>query len=480
LLVLACTLTSDDFTPTEIEALAPDAALAPAPSPPPPPMTEIVTEPDAPPDAGSNACTSSSELPGCTLVQEAPPECVTNSDCASLHCQNGDCIAASCDDGIANQGESAADCAGPCPARCAEGQACTSTGDCATGLFCPEQRRQCTQISCSDDARNGDEVGTDCGGSCPPCPLGTACGANQDCATGVCRAGACVAQSCTDGILNQDESAADCGGSCPDCAAGRSCRVAADCDSGVCDGRGCGGGNARCCQPPRCNDDVRNGTEPQTDCGNAQCGACPLGNPCNRNAECGSGLCQNGVCRLPPCQDRQRNGLETDIDCGGTDPACARCALGQLCLVPGDCGAGTCVGGRCAACGNGVRDGNETGIDCGGVCGPCGPGQGCNLDSECQSGICQDERCCGGNQLDCTRCARRLSPFLLCSSDANAAPVCDAFLQCLQDNPDACPTRLTPGCSDVGNVCDPASLGGDGTGGITLADRIIGSAGCSF
>jgi hypothetical protein len=489
--VLACTITSDAFKPTEIDSLLPDAAT----SSPVAPLPPVVSEPSEPvaaepvpvtlSDAGGISCNT--ELPSCPMLQPVPqpepaaPECLADGDCASLHCQNGDCIAASCDDGIANQGESAADCGGPCTARCAEGQACTGTADCASGFFCPEQRRQCTQVSCGDGVRNGDETATDCGGSCAPCAVGAACAANPDCVTGVCRGGACAAASCNDGVLNQNESAADCGGGCAACVPGRACRSAADCDSRVCDGRGCAAGLARCCQPARCNDGVRNGNEPQTDCGNAQCGGCALGSPCNRNAECGSGLCQTGVCRQPLCQDRQRNGSETDVDCGGTDPACARCASGQACLVNTDCSAGSCVNGRCADCGNGVRDGTETGTDCGGACGACAAGQGCNLDSDCQSNACQDGRCCGGNQVDCTRCARRLAAVISCNiGAADAAPVCSAFLQCLQDNPGACPTRHAAGCSDAGGACDTVNFGGSGSAGVMLGDNIIGTAGCLF
>jgi hypothetical protein len=485
--VLSCTLSDDSFTPTNVDALTPVAA-SPVSSPPPPDPQPVVTPAPAPADAGTSTCTSSSELPGCTLVQRAPVECVTDGECASLHCQDSSCVPASCEDGIVNQGESGIDCGGPCPARCAEGRGCSTTGDCAPGLFCPESvsagspaTRTCALVSCRDGARNGDEVGTDCGGSCPPCAVGIVCGANQDCASGVCRAGACAVQSCDDGIQNQAEAAVDCGGPCAPCPPGRSCQRASDCDSGVCDGRGCGNGVARCCQPPRCNDRVRNGSETFPDCGNAQCGACPLGSPCNRNSDCGSGLCQNGACRQPPCRDGQQNGLETDIDCGGTDPTCARCALGRACAVTQDCVSGSCAAGVCANCANGVRDGSETDIDCGGVCGPCGPGGSCQQGGDCQSGACVDAHCCGGQQVDCTRCARELAPGINCAvGDAATASQCDAFLQCLQDNPAACPTRLAAGCAVAGGPCDPVNFGGTGSAAITLADSIIGTAQCGF
>ena len=49
----------------------------------------------------------------------------------------------------------------------------------------------------------------------------------------------------------------------------------------------------------------------------------------------------------PTCVDGIMNGLETGIDCGG--PACP----------------------ACPDCNNGIQDGNETDVDCGGACAPC-------------------------------------------------------------------------------------------------------------
>src|SRR6187200_355580 len=48
----------------------------------------------------------------------------------------------------------------------------------------------------------------------------------------------------------------------------------------------------------------------------------------------------------PTCTDGLKNGSETDVDCGGG--LCPRCADGKVCQLPNDCSSGTCTGGRCA------------------------------------------------------------------------------------------------------------------------------------
>ena len=55
-------------------------------------------------------------------------------------------------------------------------------------------------------------------GQCEKCTVGSGCGNNADCSSGVCLDSACVAASCTDGVKNGGEAGVDCGG--PDCSAG--------------------------------------------------------------------------------------------------------------------------------------------------------------------------------------------------------------------------------------------------------------------
>lgn len=78
-----------------------------------------------------------------------------------------------------------------------------------------------------------------------------------------------------------------------------------------------------------------------------------------------------GKKNTPTCNDGIQNGDETGIDCGGM--ACFACPTCNDGVQNGtetgvDCG-GNCI--ACPTCNDGIRNGTETGVDCGGVCVPC-------------------------------------------------------------------------------------------------------------
>jgi hypothetical protein len=63
----------------------------------------------------------------------------------------------------------------------------------------------------------------------------------------------------------------------------------------------------------------------------------------------------------PTCEDGVHNGDESDVDCGGT---CPLCAAGQLCREGSDCSSGVCTTERCAHHGLGSgRDGSRRVVD---------------------------------------------------------------------------------------------------------------------
>lgn len=72
----------------------------------------------------------------------------------------------------------------------------------------------------------------------------------------------------------------------------------------------------------------------------------------------------------PSCDDGILNGGETGVDCGGSCPACPTCDDG---ILNGD-ETGVDCGGSCPACptcNDGAQNGEETGLDCGGTCPAC-------------------------------------------------------------------------------------------------------------
>ena len=60
------------------------------------------------------------------------------------------------------------------------------------------------------------------------------------------------------------------------------------------------------------------------------------------------------------CSDGIRNGFETGVDCGG--PACAACALGANCIGNNDCQSGLYCNTTSSACATGEVGGQVVGM----------------------------------------------------------------------------------------------------------------------
>jgi len=97
---------------------------------------------------------------------------------------------------------------------------------------------------------------------------------------------------------------------------------------------------------PQCNDQIRNGDETGLDCG-GRCKRCNIGDSCKSDNDCDDSSCTRGTCTAFPCADGVQDGQETDVDCGGG--SCRKCAGGRGCGADADCFGGRCVGGACAA-----------------------------------------------------------------------------------------------------------------------------------
>lgn len=181
---------------------------------------------------------------------------------------------------------------------------------------------------------------------------------------------------------------------------------------------------------PSCSDDVRNGNETDVDCGGEACPKCIDTNVCNIHSDCISAVCEANMCQgafidrccslvyafcfsAPSCSDSVQNGDETDVDCGGA--VCLKCNDSNVCNVQSDCESGVCASNICQGecmiqysacihllsfkapiCSDGVQNGNETDVDCGGeICSKCNDTKICSAHSDCMNAVCAFNICQG-------------------------------------------------------------------------------------
>ena len=217
----------------------------------------------------------------------------------------------------------------PCPSVAnaqpmCRGDACAF--ECDAGYV--PQGAACNQAAptCTDGVENGTETDVDCGGSCPECVSGKACGHGADCLTAACVNGACATASCDNGVQDSNETDIDCGGAtCPKCATGLRCKVGADCAGGVC--------TESICLPSSCADHLRDGKETSVDCG-GECAPCGLNATCLVDGDCASMHCAQGICRVPCSSSTSGSGCPA-CSTTATKGACCRADLFCGCLLDG-------------------------------------------------------------------------------------------------------------------------------------------------
>lgn len=137
---------------------------------------------------------------------------------------------------------------------------------------------------------------------------------------------------------------------------------------------------------------------------------------------------QDGVCLPNHCFDGTPNLGETAKDCGG--PACLPCGAGKACSIPNDCVSGICATGICSApsCSDNVKNGNETDIDCGGICKPCGDTQFCSSSDDCLSLVCKPSAPGAPDKCEQPSCLDGVQnggeTGIDCGGDGDGGPVC--------------------------------------------------------
>lgn len=88
------------------------------------------------------------------------------------------------------------------------------------------------------------------------------------------------------------------------------------------------------------------------------------------------------------CANGILDGVESDIDCGGN---CLGCAVGLNCNVHRDCSENWCSDGMCKKplCNDTIKNGFESDVDCGGPsCAKCITGKQCAASSDCATNYC--------------------------------------------------------------------------------------------
>jgi len=321
-------------------------------------------------------------------------------------------------------------------------------------------------------------------------PAGSVC--HTGTMTGVCEGGVCVVscaspKDCDD----QNPCTAD------DCALPyKSCVHVADSsiqppdDGNPCTWEGCSGGKVH-------SFSVSNNTPCGVGvCDGGVCSKCSTDAECGKNTpcvswDCVSGACMathtvagaqvfsgdlKGDCRVLKCdgyggieqflweQDAPEddNNACTKELCKGWTPVHELLGQGTFCAIPGGgvgvcrgdgacvqctqnlhCGKAYCYQNECHSCENGLQDGDETGLDCGGSsCGSC-LGDPCSQGSDCQSGFCADGVCCNTSCGTCHSC-----------NLPGSVGLCDVLEKYAEDPP-LCTVNSGKMCNGVG-VCKTA------------------------
>ncbi|MEO5725802.1 MAG: hypothetical protein ABI134_29840 [Byssovorax sp.] len=153
-----------------------------------------------------------------------------------------------------------------------------------------------------------------------------------------------------------------------------SCATDDDCDAAP-----VGGCMKRICSSSMCKDEVDLSNKPASD-----------NNPCTSEACTAAGAPEHPA-------------ILAGMKCEGKLGVCTSSGDCVECLNNGDCSTGTTPScntttNTCGSCSDKVKNGTETGMDCGGTCPAC-LGDPCTTGGTCLSGKCADKVCCTS---DCT------------------------------------------------------------------------------
>ncbi len=377
--------------------------------------------------------------------------CTEGDSCQSGECESGEPVVCTASDACHYAGEcdpgtgECSDPAKPDNTTCSDGNLCTQTDTCQSGVCTGSNPVVCTAASDCHDVGECDPGTGECSTPAKPddtgCEDGLWCTTNDVCRGGVCRSGA--ERSCADAITDAQCQTAHCdevlhcvveavanGTGCTDNAY---CTVSDSCQGGACTpgaARNCEGAvQEPQCQLARCNEEQTRCEAVSatgvcsddalcadaSDCLEGECTsgevACDDGNPASEGE-----ACENGVCVSPGCTCSGVNAccdgcypINNGGDCSSMDDGltctdevcdagvCTHPLLADNCLIDFTCHADGAANPEqsCQVCDAGAASGQWTlRADGSG----CDDGLWCTVGDSCLGGICRSvsNRDCSG------------------------------------------------------------------------------------
>ena len=289
-------------------------------------------------------CNATGSCTGCVTAASCPGP---NNECQTQTCTAGVCGTNFTAAGTATTAQTAGDCK---KNTCNGAGAIVPTND---NLDVPVDNNQCTSDVCNTGSPSNPPAasglacsqmgGTVCNGNsvCVQCLAASACpGVDTDCKVRTCSpVGACGFANTAAGTVT-------------------TAQTAGDCQETQCNGNGATMSVAKNTDLPvdanQCTDNVCTAGVPSnpntmsgaacSQMGGVVCSGTGTCVACVTGAQCTSGVCTNNVCQAPSCTDGIMNGAETGLDCGGT---CLKC-LGAACTLANECSSATCTGNVCS------------------------------------------------------------------------------------------------------------------------------------
>jgi hypothetical protein len=180
---------------------------------------------------------------------------------------------------------------------------------------------------------------------------------------------------------------------------------------------------------------------------------------------CGSGeRCENGHCTDKVCCHTACDGLCEACNLPGTEGTCSPLPVGTpddqvvdgdgkaWCADKGGCGT---IPGNCFQCEDGVKNGDEVGVDCGGSCNTkCGIGSPCTDGDApgCVNGYCVDGYCCN-TPCDnlCEACNVQDHPGLCLPLAPGVPDICPTDTEC--STAGTCARGIGKDCNNNDEMC---------------------------